>query len=129
VSLSTHVLDAVAGTPAAGVAVRLERRRADGGWTELASGRTGADGRLTGWLADRGALADRAALADSEALADGEAAGVHRLTFDTGAYFAGRDVPSLYPEVTITFEVRDAAEHLHLPVLLSPYAYSTYRGS
>jgi 5-hydroxyisourate hydrolase len=123
VSLSTHVLDAMAGTPAAGVAVRLERRLANGGWTELASGRTGADGRLTGWLAD-GESADR------EAAAAGEpAAGVHRLTFDTGAYFAGRDVPSLYPEVTITFEVRDAAQHLHLPVLLSPYAYSTYRGS
>ena len=110
-SLSTHVLDAAAGRPAAGVAVRLARR-GDGGWTTVAAGRTGPDGRLADWLPD------------------GEpAAGVCRLTFDTGAYFAGRGVPSLYPEVTVTFEVRDAAEHLHLPVLLSPYAYSTYRGS
>jgi 5-hydroxyisourate hydrolase len=118
VSLSTHVLDAVAGAPAAGVAVRLERRLSDGSWTELASGCTGPDGRLARWLAGRAALAD-----------GGLAAGVHRLTFDTGAYFAGRHVPALYPEVTITFEVRDPGEHYHLPVLLSPYAYSTYRGS
>ena len=54
---------------------------------------------------------------------------MHRLTFGTGGYFAGRGVPALYPEVTITFEVRDPGEHLHLPLLLSPYAYSTYRGS
>lgn len=111
-SLSTHVLDAAAGRPAAGVAVRLDRRDADGGWTELASGRTEANGRLTGWLSG------------------GEpAAGVHRLTFDTGAYFADRGLATLYPEITVTFEVRDPAEHYHLPVLLSPFAYSTYRGS
>jgi len=112
VSLSTHVLDAAAGRPAGGVAVRLERRGPDGTWTELARGRTGPDGRLADWLP-----------------AAVPAAGVHRLSFDTGAYFAGRNVAALYPEVTITFEVCDAAEHYHLPVLLSPYAYSTYRGS
>jgi 5-hydroxyisourate hydrolase len=112
VSLSTHVLDAAAGRPAAGVAVRLERRGPDGAWAELGRGQTGPDGRLSDWLP-----------------AGIPAAGVHRLSFDTGAYFAGRNVPALYPEVTITFEVRDAAEHYHLPVLLSPYAYSTYRGS
>ena len=110
-SLSTHVLDAALGGPAAGVAVRLERH-GDGSWTTVATGHTGTDGRLAGWLPE------------------GEpAAGLCRLTFDTGAYFAGRGVPAFYPEVTVTFEVRDAAEHLHLPLLLSPYAYSTYRGS
>ncbi|MGH3155540.1 MAG: hydroxyisourate hydrolase [Streptosporangiaceae bacterium] len=111
-SLSTHVLDAAIGQPAAGVPVRLERRGDDGGWTELASGCTGPDGRLSGWLAE------------------GEpAAGVCRLVFDTGAYFAARDVASLYPEVAITFEVGPADQHYHLPLLLSPFAYSTYRGS
>lgn len=111
-SLSTHVLDAALGRPAAGVGVRLERREAGGDWTGLATGRTGPDGRLSDWLPD------------------GEpAAGVHRLVFDTGAYFATRDVQAFYPEVTVTFEVRCAAEHYHLPVLLSPFAYSTYRGS
>jgi 5-hydroxyisourate hydrolase len=112
VSLSTHVLDAALGRPAADVGVRLDRRDADGGWTELASGRTGTDGRLSGWLP--GAE---------------PAAGVYRLVFDTGGYFAAHDVLAFYPEVTITFEVHRAAEHYHVPVLLSPFAYSTYRGS
>jgi 5-hydroxyisourate hydrolase len=112
VTLSTHVLDATLGRPAAGVAVRLEARGDGGTWTPVATGHTGTDGRLDSWLP-----------------AGEPAAGVHRLTFGTGAYFAGRGIPALYPEVTITFEVRDAGEHLHLPVLLSPYAYSTYRGS
>jgi 5-hydroxyisourate hydrolase len=110
--VSTHVLDATLGRPAAGVAVRLETRGNGGTWTTVATGHTGTDGRLAGWLPD------------------GEpAAGVHRRPFGTGAYFAGRGVAALYPEITITFEVRDAGEHFHLPVLLSPYAYSTYRGS
>jgi 5-hydroxyisourate hydrolase len=107
--MSTHVLDTTLGQPAAGIAVRLERR-GDGGWEPAASGQTGADGRL--------------ALHEDE-----PAAGAHRLTFDTGGYFARRGVPTLYPEVTVTFEVHDPAGHLHLPVLLSPYAYTTYRGS
>jgi 5-hydroxyisourate hydrolase len=112
VTLSTHVLDAALGRPAAGVGVRLDRREDGGNWTEVAAGRTGPDGRLSGWLPD------------------GEpAAGVHRLVFDTGGYFAARDLQAFYPEVTITFEVSCPAEHYHLPVLLSPYAYSTYRGS
>jgi len=112
VSLSTHVLDAALGRPAAGVGVRLDRREDDKSWAEVATGRTGPDGRLSGWLPD------------------GEpAAGVYRLVFDTGGYFATRDVQAFYPEVTVTFEVRCAAEHYHLPVLLSPFAYSTYRGS
>jgi 5-hydroxyisourate hydrolase len=111
VTLSTHVLDAALGRPAAGVAVRLERL--DGGaWVPAGAGTTGADGRLAGWLP-----------------AGEPAAGVHRLIFDTGGYFAGRGVEALYPEVTITFRIRAAAEHYHLPLLLSPFAYSTYRGS
>lgn len=108
VSLSTHVLDAVTGTPAVGVAVRVESR-VDGVWTPAAEGLTDADGRVR----DLGA----------------PGMGVHRISFDTAAYFAARDVPAFYPEVTITFEVVDAAAHHHVPLLLSPYAFSTYRGS
>src|ERR1700733_11480323 len=82
------------------------------GWSGARPAGTGPDGPL------------------SDCLPDGEpAAGVHRLVFDTGGYFAARDVQAFYPEVTITFEVHCAAEHYHLPVLLSPFAYSTYRGS
>ncbi|HEY1916297.1 MAG TPA: hydroxyisourate hydrolase [Streptosporangiaceae bacterium] len=111
-SLSTHVLDATLGQPAAGVVVRLERRGDDGSWSVLGAGRTGPDGRLAGWLPK------------------GEPrAGMHRLVFDTGGYFAGRGVPTLYPEVIIAFEADGAAGHYHLPLLLSPFAYSTYRGS
>ncbi|GAA2890460.1 hydroxyisourate hydrolase [Streptosporangium fragile] len=102
-SLSTHVLDAALGRPAAGVAVRLEK---DG--RVLAEGVTDADGRIKGWSCGPG---------------------VHRLVFDTGAYFAAREVDAFYPRVSIDFTVRDPGEHHHVPLLLSPFAYSTYRGS
>lgn len=110
-SLSTHVLDTARGRPAAGVDVRCERRT-DDGWDVLASGRTDADGRI-GDLVGRGDLA----------------AGVHRLTFATGAYAREGGGTSFWPEVTITFEVTAPDEHHHVPLLLSPFGYSTYRGS
>jgi len=103
VSVSTHVLDAGRGRPAAEVAVRLERRT-DDGWQPLADGRTDADGRIA-------------------AVAATPQAGVHRLVFDTARH------SPFYPEVVITFTVDDPGEHYHVPLLLSPFAYSTYRGS
>jgi 5-hydroxyisourate hydrolase len=103
-SISTHVLDAARGRPAAGVPVRLERRDGDA-WRAVADGRTDSDGRLAGLAA---------------------VPGVHRLVFDTGAYL-GAD--AFYPEVVITFRVADAGQRYHVPLLLSPFAYSTYRGS
>jgi 5-hydroxyisourate hydrolase len=92
----------------------LEQRAADGSWARSESGETDADGRL--WLPSM------------------VSPGVYRLTFGTGAYFAARGVATFYPEVTVTFEVpplsdRAATGHYHVPLLLSPYAYSTYRGS
>jgi 5-hydroxyisourate hydrolase len=105
-SLSTHVLDAVLGGPAHGVPVRLERRGPDG-WTLLAERVTGADGRI----------------AD---LSPGLAAGSYRLVFDTGSYLGPE---AFYPEVVVTFRVTGAGQHYHVPLLLSPFAYSTYRGS
>lgn len=107
-SLSTHVLDATTGVPAAGVAVRVESR-VDGDWRPAGAGVTDADGRVRE-LGEPGA-------------------GVHRITFDTGGYFDRQGVPAFYPEVTVTFQVRDAGAHHHVPLLLSPFAYSTYRGS
>jgi 5-hydroxyisourate hydrolase len=107
-SLSTHVLDATSGRPAAGVAVRLEER-VDGEWRPAAEAQTDGDGRVS-------ALGD-----------PGE--GVHRLRFDTGDYFAAAGVATFYPEVTVTFTVTDAGAHHHVPLLLSPFSYSTYRGS
>ncbi|MBW4717566.1 hydroxyisourate hydrolase [Saccharothrix obliqua] len=97
-TISTHVLDAGVGVPAAGMAVRLEH----GGRT-VAEGRTDDDGRITGWPS--------------------ATAGVYRLVFETGA------VSSFFPEVVLSFLVTDPDEHHHVPLLLSPFAYSTYRGS
>ncbi|MFV2172881.1 hydroxyisourate hydrolase [Actinomadura sp. LOL_016] len=103
-SLSTHVLDAARGLPARGVGVRLERREPGGAWTTLARARTDGDGRVREWGVVPGA-------------------GVHRLTFDTAG------LSEFYPEVTVAFTVTDPDGHLHVPLLLSPFAYSTYRGS
>lgn len=107
-SLSTHVLDAMTGQPAEGVGVTVEQQ-VDGAWVRVGGGVTDADGRLPE-LGSPGV-------------------GVHRISFATGAYFGGRGVATFYPEVAITFEVVDAAGHHHVPLLLSPYAFSTYRGS
>ena len=107
-SLSTHVLDAAAGRPAAGVAVRLESWTGDG-WTRSARRITDADGRV-------GDLGN-------------PAAGRHRITFDTGEYFAALGIATFYPEVSVVFEVTDPEQHYHVPLLLSPFGYSTYRGS
>jgi 5-hydroxyisourate hydrolase len=107
-SLSTHVLDATSGTPAAGLGVRVESQ-VRGAWHTVAHGVTNTDGRVN----DLGALE----------------VGVHRLTFDTAGYFGRLEITSFYPEVAVTFQVTDAAAHHHVPLLLSPFAYSTYRGS
>jgi len=105
--VTTHVLDAALGRPAAGVPVVL----ADETGAVLASAVTDADGRV----GDLGP--------------DALAAGAYRLTFDTAAYFAASERRSFYPRVTIDFDLVDEAAHYHVPLLLSPFAYSTYRGS
>ena len=108
VTLSTHVLDATTGRPAAGLHVRLEHRGQDG-WSPACEGLTGTDGRLR--------------------LPSGFEPGVYRITFGSGAYFGALGTASFYPEVTVTFEMTGSGEHYHVPLLLSPFAYSTYRGS
>jgi 5-hydroxyisourate hydrolase len=117
-TLSTHVLDATTGRPAAGVRVRLERA-GDTGWAPAGEGTTGPDGRLR-LSGDPGDPGDPVAGAEP---------GVYRMTFGSGAYFKARGSATFYPEVSITFEMTDRAEHYHVPLLLSPFAYSTYRGS
>jgi 5-hydroxyisourate hydrolase len=111
VTVSTHILDAVAGAPARGVPVELSVRD-DRGWRPVESGVTDADGRLR--------------------FAAETAGGVYRLTFATGLYFSDQGRVGFYPEVIITFSADpgdDGLGHVHVPLLLSPYAYSTYRGS
>jgi len=112
-AITTHVLDLSAGRPAAGVAVRLERRESEGRWSLLGERRTDPDGRVR----------------DFPAAGGGPAAGVYRLTFATGAYFAALGVRTFLPEAAITFEVFEAGQPHHVPLLLSPFGFSTYRGS
>ena len=104
-SISTHVLDSVTGRPAAGVTVTLLA-----GEDVLASGVTDADGRC-------------------RLVEDATGAGAHRLVFGTGDWFAAQGRETFYPEVVLTFAVREPADHHHVPLLLAPFAYSTYRGS
>ena len=111
--ISTHVLDTTLGKPAADVPVRLERRQTSGNWSVLGEGRTDQDGRCSQLLPDEAALA----------------AGLYRLVFDTHSYFAEKKVASLYPLVEVTFLVRDGESHFHIPLLLSPNGYTTYRGT
>jgi len=109
-NLTTHVLDLARGRPAAGVRVQLDRRGADGGWVALGERETDDDGRVR----DFGKALE---------------AGVHRLTFAIGPYFRAQGTPGFHPEASIVFEVRDPSEHHHVPLLVSPFGYSTYRGS
>jgi 5-hydroxyisourate hydrolase len=106
-TVSTHVLSAVSGRPAAGVPVELARRE-DAGWAALASAATDPGGRI-------------ASLAAGDLLT-----GVYRLTFEIEGHVAGE---TFYPQVVIVFRITDPGAHYHVPLLLSPYSYSTYRGS
>lgn len=108
--ITTHVLDTVRGMPADGVAVELFAAR-ENAWQLVAEAVTDADGRVT------------------RLGPESVPAGSYRLRFDTGAYFASRGVATFLPEVLLTFVVDDEGRHYHVPLLLSPFAYSTYRGS
>jgi 5-hydroxyisourate hydrolase len=110
-SISTHVLDLVKGGPAQGVPVTLEQLEGER-WVVLAAGSTDADGRLKD-LVPRGA----------------SVSGTFRITFDTGAYFRATGTTGFYPYVPIVFTIPAPGEHYHVPILLGPYGYSTYRGS
>jgi 5-hydroxyisourate hydrolase len=111
--ISTHVLDTAKGKPAAGVPVRLERQDSSGKWAPVGEAQTNQDGRCAQLLPDGATLAE----------------GVYRLTFDTASYFAACGTDGLYPVVEIVFRVRSGESHFHIPLLLSPNGYTTYRGS
>ena len=111
--ITTHILDVASGLPAAGISVTLERRTHGSGWETVATAMTNADGRI-----DNLNPAKEAFLT-----------GHYRLHFDSGPYFALRNVESFFPQITISFVVKDAEQHYHVPLLLSPFGYTTYRGS
>lgn len=108
--VTSHVLDSTLGRPASGVPVSLDRF-ADGEWMPVASALTDDDGRV--------ASLGPAALPT----------GSYRVTFDTASYFGSTAQPVFYPSVAVTFVLASEDEHYHVPLLLSPFAYSTYRGS
>ena len=108
--ITTHILDTGAGRPAAGVKAVLEAQSASG-WQEVAVGQTDSDGRIQSF--------------GPEAVD----AGVYRIRFETGPYFAAAGTETFFPSVEVAFEIKDPAQHYHVPLLISPFAYSTYRGS
>ncbi len=110
-TISTHVLDTSAGRPAAGVGVRLDHH--DGKrWLPVGEGQTTTDGRVMSLVANNVQLP----------------AGKYRLIFEIGAYFASRHVDTFYPRAVVEFIAQDPG-HYHVPLLVNPYGYSTYRGS
>jgi len=110
--VTCHVLDTSSGRPAAGVTVRLERRDPAQNWLGLGQADTNADGRILSFD-------------PAFELMPGE----HRVSFDTASYLARQGQPVFYPRVEVTFVVASGTEHYHIPLLLSPFGYSTYRGS
>lgn len=109
--VTTHVLDAAGGAPAAGIGVELSRGTDDDAWETVARAVTDDDGRV----GDLGPAA--------------LPSGTYRLAFAVGAWFAARGERAFYPEVVLTVELDAEQDHYHLPILLSPFAYTTYRGS
>ena len=111
-TISTHVLDTARGRSAIGVAVVLEHQES-GAWTKIASAQTDQDGRVAAGILSPTSVSS----------------GTYRLRFDTAGYFRAQSLETFFPEVAITFTIRDSSEHHHVPLLLSPFGYSTYRGS
>jgi 5-hydroxyisourate hydrolase len=115
-SITTHVLDTSTGRPAAGIRVVLERGGGSNGWEYVGAGEADVDGRVR-TLVEEGIAAEP---------------GLYRLVFDSRGYFGSRGIPAFYPSIVVTFEIpapMDPVAHFHLPLLLSPFGYTTYRGS
>jgi 5-hydroxyisourate hydrolase len=109
--ITSHILDTSVGKPALGIPVMLEQKIAND-WKKIAEGITNEDGRVTNLL-------------DKEKILEN---GIYRLVFETAAYFSNQNKKSFYPRITIEFEIFDSS-HYHVPLLLNPFGYSTYRGS
>ncbi len=110
--ITTHILDTATGAPANGVAITLCRRDGDS-WAPMGSGTTDADGRIADLCSDGTPLS----------------AGTYRMVFAIGEYFASRKQANFYPWAEVIFSIEGDGQHYHIPLLLSPYGYSTYRGS
>ncbi|MEP6636773.1 MAG: hydroxyisourate hydrolase [Acidobacteriota bacterium] len=112
-TISTHILDTSRGKPANGVAVYLESQGTDESWTQLTHAWTDDEGRVKPFFLMEEPLA----------------AGVYRLVFDTEAYFQALETECFYPQVCVNFQIAEEPQHYHIPLLISPFGYSTYRGA
>lgn len=110
--ITTYILDTASGKPGAGISVTLESRSHTAGWHKIAEGVTNNDGRHNELLPNREALAP----------------GYYRLVFDTGTYYLAQGVECFFPQIAITFVVKNVMDHYHLPLAVSPFGYSVYRG-
>jgi 5-hydroxyisourate hydrolase len=110
--ITTHVLDIARGRPVRGIAVSLEIALGPDRWAELVRGSTDEDGRIGQFEPPLAPLQP----------------GVYRLRFGTGAYFTAMGIAAFYPEVSVVVQIDDPTQHYHVPLLLSPFGYSTYRG-
>lgn len=110
--ITTHVLDTAKGKPAEDIQITLERKIGKDQWEKITSGITNSDGRVAALLTSDQTLTP----------------GIYRMLFETKAYFDRQQIKGFYPYVTIAFEI-SGTEHYHVPLLLSPFGYSTYRGS
>jgi 5-hydroxyisourate hydrolase len=112
-TISTHILDTSRGKPANGVAVYLESQNHDESWAQLAHAWTDDEGRVKPFFLLEEPLPE----------------GTYRLVFDTEAYFTALNMDFFYPQVCVVFQIAEAPQHYHIPLLISPFGYSTYRGS
>ena len=111
--ITTHILDTTRGKPAQGVPVFLEMETREGVWERLAQGETNQEGRIMDLISYPFTLTK----------------GRYQLIFDTKTYFEQEAFTVFYPHVIVTFDIQHPSQHYHIPLLLSPYGYSTYRGS
>lgn len=112
ITLSTHVLNTASGQPGAGIDALLRYQTGKGEWKEVASGTTNEDGRIPGFI-PKGTQLEK---------------GIYRMLFQSGDYFEKQGIKTFFPYVMITFEIEDESHH-HIPLLLSPFGFTTYRGS
>ncbi len=112
-AITTHILDTASGKPGAGIPVVLERKTHSAGWQAIAEGMTDINGRVDDLLSTREAFLP----------------GHYRLIFEIGPYFLMQSIECFFPQVTVSFVVKDPMQHYHVPLLLSPFGYSTYRGN
>lgn len=111
--ITTHILDITSGKPGAGIPVVLERKTHSAGWQAIAEGMTDIDGRVDDLLSTREAFLP----------------GHYRLIFEIGPYFLLQNMECFFPQVTVSFVVKDPIRHYHVPLHMSPFGYSTYRGT